>query len=625
MQRAIETSSPPRAGRKEWIGLAVIAIACVLYVMDLTVLHLAVPAISANLRPSSAELLWLIDIDGFVVAGSLITMGTLGDRIGRGRLLMLGAAAFGVASVLAAFSTSPGMLIATRAVLGVAGATLAPSTLSLIRNMFLDPRQRTQAIGIWITSFSVGGAIGPLAGGVVLEFFWWGAVFLLSVPVMALLLILGPRFLPEYRDPDAGRPDIASAVLSLAAVLGVIFGLKQIAQSGLAWLPVLSIVVGLAIGRAFVWRQRRLDDPFIDLELFRSPAFSAASLATYGTGILLVFGGFLFLPQYLQLVLGLSPLEAGLWTLPWALAFVVGSNVTPILVRRIRPAVLMAGGLAMAAVGFGVFTQIDGDAGFGVIALASILFSLGTSPLFTLTNDLIIGSAPPERAGAAAGISETAAELGGALGIALFGSIGVAIYRGALAGELPAGVPIAAAEAARDTLAEALSVARGLPESVGSSLVEVARGAFTQGLHVTALISLIGAIALAAFVLTLLRRVPAPAAEPEPAFTPDRFLPPDHPEWPGHWEAPPVAWQASDVRVDGLDTLEVARLAIVELPEDLRQVILLRDVEGRTPDDVRRVLGLSPEDERAMLHQARSHVRARLDGYIEKDRTDGGS
>src|ERR671914_1508278 len=263
-------SPPAKAGRKEWIGLAVMALACVLYAMDLTVLHLAVPAISADLHPSSAELLWIIDIYGFVVAGSLITLGTLGDRIGRRRLLMIGVAAFGVASVLAAFSTSAGMLIASRALLGVAGATLAPSTLSLIRNMFLDPQQRTQAIAIWITSFSVGGAIGPLAGGVVLEFFWWGAVFLLAGPGVGRPLIPGARVLPEYRDPDAGRPDLASAALSLAAVLAVIFGLKLMAQDGLAWLPALSIVAGLVIGRVFVGRQRRLTDPFIDLGLFRT-------------------------------------------------------------------------------------------------------------------------------------------------------------------------------------------------------------------------------------------------------------------------------------------------------------------------------------------------------------------
>ncbi|HET6792777.1 MAG TPA: MFS transporter, partial [Actinomycetota bacterium] len=195
-----ENLAPPRAGRREWIGLGVIALACMLYVMDLTVLHLAIPSISADLQPSSTQLLWIIDIYGFVVAGSLITMGTLGDRIGRRHLLMIGAAAFGAASVLAALSTSAEMLIATRALLGIAGATLAPSTLSLIRNMFLDPTERTTAVAVWITSFSVGGAIGPLLGGTILEFFWWGAAFLVAVPVMALLVLLGPRLLPESRD-----------------------------------------------------------------------------------------------------------------------------------------------------------------------------------------------------------------------------------------------------------------------------------------------------------------------------------------------------------------------------------------------------------------------------------------
>ncbi|MGH2794793.1 MAG: MFS transporter, partial [Actinomycetota bacterium] len=336
-----EQVTGPRAGRREWIGLAVIALACVLYVMDLTVLHLAVPAISADLQPSSAQLLWIIDIYGFLVAGSLITMGTLGDRIGRRRLLMIGAGAFGVASVIAALSNSAEMLIATRALLGFAGATLAPSTLSLIRNMFLDPHQRTIAISVWITSFSVGAAIGPLLGGLVLEFFWWGAVFLLAVPVMGLLLVLGPKFLPEYRDPSAGKPDLPSAALSLAAVLAAIYGLKQIAQDGVSVLSVLTIAAGFLLGIVFVRRQKKLKDPFIDLKLFQAREFSAA-LATYGIGIFIAFGGFLFLPQYLQLVHGLSPLEAGLWTLPWALAFVVGSNLTPVIARRVRHAYVMA-------------------------------------------------------------------------------------------------------------------------------------------------------------------------------------------------------------------------------------------------------------------------------------------
>jgi DHA2 family multidrug resistance protein-like MFS transporter len=494
-----------RAGRREWIGLGVLSLACVLYVMDLTVLHLAIPAISADLRPTSAELLWIIDIYGFLVAGSLITMGTLGDRIGRRRLLMIGAAAFGVASVVAAISTSAQMLIATRALLGIAGATLAPSTLSLVRNMFLDPRQRTRAIGIWITSFSVGGAIGPLLGGVVLEFFWWGAVFLLAVPVMILLLILGPRLLPEYRDPNAGRPDLVSAAMSLAAVLAVIFGLKQIAQNGPSWPPVAAILAGVGLGLAFVRRQRRLPDPLIDLRLFRTPDFSA-SLVTYGLGILVVFGGFLFLPQYLQLVLGLSPLEAGLWMLPSQLAFVVGSNVTPQLVRRVRPAYLMAPGLLLAALGFAAFTQVDESSGFLIVVIASFTFSLGSAPVFTLTNDLIIGSAPQERAGAAAGLSETAAEFGGALGIAIFGSIGLAIYRSAIAAGFPAGIPSNVAATARDTLAGAIEVAHRLPGDLGPAVIEIARDAFIQGVHVAGLISALVSIGMAFFVFIFLRR-----------------------------------------------------------------------------------------------------------------------
>src|SRR5688500_6689224 len=210
--------------------------------MDLTVLNLALPALSEDLQPSSAQVLWSVDVYGFLVAGLLITMGTLGDRIGRRRLLLIGAAGFALASLLAALSPRAEMLIAARALLGVAGATLAPSTLSLIRNMFHDAQQRTFAIGVWITSFSVGAAIGPLIGGLLLERFWWGSVFLPALPVMGLLLAVGPRPLPEYRAPDAGRLDLPSAAISLIAVLAVIYGLKQIAQDGVGWTAALSIV-----------------------------------------------------------------------------------------------------------------------------------------------------------------------------------------------------------------------------------------------------------------------------------------------------------------------------------------------------------------------------------------------
>src|SRR5437762_3714126 len=277
-----------QAGRREWIGLALIALPCLVYAMDLTVLNLAVPHLSADLQPSSAQLLWIVDIYGFLVAGLLVTVGTLGDRIGRRRLLLVGAAAFGIASVLAASSRNAEQLIAARALLGVAGATLAPSTLSLIRNMFAEPRQRTIAVGVWISSFSACGAVGPLLGGVLLEWFWWGSVFLLAVPVMLLVLLLGPILLPEYRDPEPGRVDLVSAVMSLAAVLAVIYGLKQLAQDGPSWLPASSILVGFAAGVAFVRRQQTLADPLLDLRLFRIPTFSVAVT----TNVLSFFIGF---------------------------------------------------------------------------------------------------------------------------------------------------------------------------------------------------------------------------------------------------------------------------------------------------------------------------------------------
>ena len=489
----------PRAGRREWIGLAVIALPCLLYSMDLTVLFLAVPELSADLEPSSSQLLWISDIYGFLLAGLLITMGTLGDRIGRRRLLMIGAAAFGAASVLAAFSTTAEMLIASRALLGVAAATLAPSTLSLIRNMFLDERQRTTAIAVWVTSFSAGAAIGPIAGGLLLEVFWWGSVFLLAVPVMALLLVVGPRLLPEFRDPEAGRLDLLSAAQSLAAVLAVIYGVKLIAEDGLGTTAVASILLGAAVGIVFVRRQRRLEHPLVDLRLFRTPAFSAA-LGMNMAALLVVFGGEFLIAQYLQLVLGLSPLEAGLWTLPSAAGFIVGSMLAPAVVRRVRPGLVVAGGLALAAVGFALLTRVDG-ASLEIVVAGSVLLALGAAPVVTLSTDLIVGAAPPERAGVASGLSETASELGGALGIAILGSIGAAVYRREVADEVPAGVPGEAADAARDTLGGALGAAGELP----ARLLDAATDAFAQGVQAAALVGAALLIALAAAALRLLR------------------------------------------------------------------------------------------------------------------------
>jgi DHA2 family multidrug resistance protein-like MFS transporter len=511
-----QPAPPPKATRKEWIGLAVLALGALMYVMDLTVLHLAIPRMSEALKPTGAELLWIIDIYGFFVAGCLVTMGTLGDRIGRRRLLLIGAAAFGVTSLLAAFSTTPAMLIVSRAALGIAGATLAPSTLSLIFHMFQDPRERSIAVGVWIGAFSAGSAIGPILGGLLLEFFWWGSVFLLAVPVMVALLILGPRLLPEARDPASGRLDLASAAMSIVAVLAVIFGLTQIAQEGLGLLPIASIVFGLLVGVVWVRRQTQLADPMIDVALFRLPTFKAALVVNF-LAIFVAVGYFLFIAQYLQLVAGLTPLQAGLLSLPEAIGFIVGSQAAPRIVGRVGRARLIGGGLALGSVGLVMLTQVPATDGLVPLVAASVVISLGLAPVFGLTTELIVGSAPEERSGAASGISETGAELGGALGIALLGSIGVAIYRGGLANSLPGGVPAQAANAASETLGGAVGAAGTLPAGIADALLVAARAAFVDGMHVAAAIAAVVGLALATFAFFTLRDEPAgqPTEEPE--------------------------------------------------------------------------------------------------------------
>lgn len=494
----------PKATRREWIGLAVIILPCLIYSMDLTVLNLAIPHLTADLKPSAIQLLWIVDIYGFLVAGLLITMGTLGDRIGRRRLLLGGAAFFGFASIVAAFAPTADALVAARAFLGIAGATIAPSTLSLIRNMFHDAGQRTFAIGVWGTAYAAGGAVGPLLGGALLEFFWWGSVFLLAVPAMALVLILGPRLIPEYRDRQAERLDLLSAGLSLVAVLAVIYGLKQTAQDGFGLIPALSILAGLAVGAVFVRRQMTLADPLIDLRLFRTPAFSAA-IATNVLGVFAVFGSFLFTAQYLQLVLGLGPLEAGLWTLPSSVGVIAGSMLAPAIVKRVPPSYVVAGGLTLTAIGFAMLTQVGGRDTLALIVAASVVLSIGLGPVFILTTDLIVGSAPPERAGAAAAISETGSEFGGVLGIAVLGSVGVAVYRSAIARTLPDGVPPDAAHAARDTLGAATEVATSLQGGLGDALLAAARASFSTGFVTVMVISGLVALATAVLAAIMLR------------------------------------------------------------------------------------------------------------------------
>jgi DHA2 family multidrug resistance protein-like MFS transporter len=503
------TRAEPRAGHRDWIGLAVLTLPALLASMDLSVLFMAAPWLAADLAPTGPQLLWIMDAYGFLMAGLLLTMGALGDRIGRRRLLLAGAAAFGVASVLAAYAPTAELLVLARGLLGVGGATLAPSTLALLRGMFADPGQRRIAIGVWTGAFTGGIAVGPIVGGLLLEHFWWGSVFLINVPVMALLLVLGPALLPESRGRSHGRFDLVSALLSIAAVLLVVHGVKELLHAPDLGPALAAILAALAVGALFVRRQLRLADPLIDVRLFRDGGFGAA----FGGYVMMIVGsaglGFLAV-QYLQVVLEIRPFTAALWQLPTVAATGIGIVLTTTLVRWLRPAVLAGSALLVAAIGFLVVAQVQVDTSPAAMMAAYSVVTLGTGMLVPLAIDLIVGAAPPHLAGAAAGLSEAGSELGGALGIAVLGSIAAAVYRSQFGpGELPS--------EATETVGSAIAAADTLPDALAEALIAEAQQAFTAGFTTAATVMavLLTVTATLVFVLLSQQGGPVPPGEPE--------------------------------------------------------------------------------------------------------------
>ena len=498
-----------RAGPRAWLGLGVLALPTLLLSLDMSVLYLALPHLAADLRPTGAQTLWIMDVYGFMIAGFLITMGTLGDRVGRRRLLMIGATAFGLASVAAAFSTSAEALIATRTLMGIAGATLMPSTLALISNMFHLPAQRAVAIAVWTSCFMGGTALGPVVGGLLLQWFWWGSVFLLGVPVMLLLLVCAPLLLPEHRDPDAGRLDLFSVALSLATILPVIYGLKSAAEGGSATTALITVLAGLTMGVWFTRRQLRLPDPLLDLRLFRERSFGAA-LLTMMAGAVAMGGTFLLLSQYLQLVADNSPLRAGLWLVPPALAMIASTMAAPVLARRVGRAKVIGGGMFVSALGFALLTFTPAEDGTAIVVLGLLLTSVGLGPGAALIADIVVGSAPRHKAGSAASMSETSGEFGIAIGVALLGSLAAAVYRTRVA--LPEGTD----ESAGQTLAGAVNAAEALPTEQAQALLTSAREAFTAGLNLTAGFGIVAMVGFGVLALILLRDAPAaPTEEPD--------------------------------------------------------------------------------------------------------------
>ncbi|WP_369392056.1 MFS transporter [Streptomyces sp. CG1] len=491
-------AAPARAGRREWTALGVLMLPLLLVSMDVSVLYFATPAISADLHPSGTQQLWIYDIYGFVLAGLLMTMGSLGDRIGRRRLLLMGAAAFGTASLLAAYANSAEALIAARAILGIGGATLMPSTMALLRTMFTDPGQRAKAIGLWSGVMTGGIALGSVMSGLLVEHFWWGSVFLVNLPAMVLLLLLGPVLLPESKDPDPGRFDWLSVPLSMAAVLPVIYGLKEIPSEGWHPLYIVSITVGLLFAALFVRRQRRGASPLIPPALLKGHGFAPALVLNL-VAALAMMGSAIFTTQYLQSVLGKGPLAAALWSLLPSVFIGFAGPVTAQLVQRgVNRGYVVAGGFVAMTAGFSMLAFLGTDSLWLVLAGAGVL-ACGMVAITSQLVDLAMRSAPVERAGTASSLLETGTQFGGALGMAVLGSIGTAVYRQEMRASAPAG--------ARESLGDALATAAQLPGGAGASLLATARQAFTDGFQGAAIAGAVVVTLAAVGAAVTLRRI----------------------------------------------------------------------------------------------------------------------
>lgn len=495
------TRTAGRATVRDWIALAVLMIPVLLTSVDNTVLSFALPQLSTALKPSGSQLMWLVDIYPLMLAGLLIAMGSLGDRLGRRRLLVIGAVGFGLTSVLAAYSPSASALIAARALLGVFGATLMPSTLSLIRNIFADRQDRRLAIAVWAAMFSGGAALGPIAGGWLLEHYWWGSVFLINVPLIVAFLALTYWFLPESRDPDPGRIDLASIALSMTAMLPIVFGIKKFAESGASDLALTAFGVGIVSAVAFVRRQRGRHAPMLDLSLFANRMFSGAIVSNLLS--LMGFAGFVFFAaQFLQLVVGLSPMTAALALLPGLVITVAAGFVAVRLVRGIAANKLISASFVLSAIGYAIAT-FAGTPGVWSITVAFAVLGAGIGLAETLTNDIMLTSVEPHKAGAAAAISETAYEIGAVLGTAVLGSILTITYRDHVS--VPAIAKWGNSDTQFETLGGTLQAAARYPNAIGTDLIASARAAFDLGIQRSSAAAIVLALAAALWSFHTLR------------------------------------------------------------------------------------------------------------------------
>lgn len=500
---ADERGTGRRAGVREWAALVVLMLPVLLVSMDNTVLSFALPEISASLAPSGTALLWIVDIYALMLAGLLVAMGSLGDRFGRRRILVVGASGFGVVSLLAAYSPDTATLIASRALLGVFGAMLMPATLSLLRNIFADRAQRRLAVAVWASGFSGGAALGPVLGGWLLEHHSWGWVFLINVPVVLVLIPLALALVPESKDPEPGPIDVASIALSMSTMLPIVFAIKEIAEHGLTSHAGYAALIGVVSGVAFVHRQLELPSPLIDVRLFSNAVFSGALVANLLS--LMALAGFLFFSsQFLQLVRGLAPMGAAMVLVPGLVATIVAGLVAVRLVRHLAPHRLISASFVLSAAGYAIAAFVGSVPTTVTIMVAFVVLGVGIGIAETLTNDLIISSVPPHKSGAASAISETAYEVGAVLGTAVLGGILTATYRTGIA--LPQSLydPIDR-HAATETLGTAMDLAGKLVGPSQVELVRSAHAAFDLGVQRTSMVAILIALGAAAVSWLTLR------------------------------------------------------------------------------------------------------------------------
>ncbi|MFI0348945.1 MFS transporter [Actinomadura sp. 9N407] len=520
-------TSPAYSTARKWATFALCGLVIMVPALDLTALNQAVPHLTADLGPSATQILWIADAYGFALAGLLITMGGIGDRIGHKRLLLIGAGLFGITSALTAYAWTAEVLIAARFLLGIAGATLMPSALSLIRRVFTEPKERTMAVGIFSGIGGLAVGLGPVLGGALLDHFWWGSVFLINVPIMMVILVAGFAVLPAGRGTRPGRLDLLSVPLSIAGLIGLVYAIKEVAASGAVHADALvAAAIGAASLAAFGLRQVRIDDPLIDVRLFRRMAFSG-SVATNMFAMFALVAQSLIFSLYFQLVLGWSPLQSGLAGLPGALgAMVGGAALAPPLIGLVGRARVVAAGLALGAVAYALLAQVGTDTGYLVMVGPIVLSGIGMGMVMTVTADTVLATVPRERTGAASAISETGMELGGSLGMAILGSVLNAVYRDSV--QVPAGLPAAAEHAARDSVSGAAQVAAELPGRLAAEVTGAAGEAFADGMNAALLCSSVLAAVVGVFALIALRNVPkvipdtsedaaVPAAETVPA------------------------------------------------------------------------------------------------------------